>query len=350
MVTGLVVLLGLYVLFLCGCVHVWHKHGIEKTEADLNVDISVIVCASNEEETIGVLLDELMLQICRAKEIIVVDDGSVDRTAEIVASFPTVKLIRTSGIGKKRALKLGVEAATCDLIACTDADCSVSPTWLQAIASSFATYNPSLIIAPVCMTADHTCWQQLQAVEFLSLAAVTTGSALLDHPTMCNGANLAFRREVWLQSFGDLKMEEPSGDDMFFMMYCKKQGESIRYLKSPEAMVTIKPNETLSQFVNQRRRWISKSKSYNDIETIVLALITFLVTLAPVFLMVTGHLLPGLLFWCAKTVADTWFVGCFSSFFNTQPRMTIVLLLAVIYPFYVCYVAVSGLFCKVHWK
>ncbi len=323
---------------------------MEKTDANLNTELSVIICARNEERTIGVLLDELMQQICRAKEIIVVDDGSVDRTAEIVASFPTVKLIRTSGIGKKRALKLGVEAATCDLIVCTDADCSVPDTWLQAIASCFATYNPSLIIAPVRMTADHTWWQQLQAVEFISLAAVTAGSALLGHPTMCNGANLAFRREVWLQSFGDLKMEEPSGDDMFFMMYCKRQGESIRYLKSPGAMVSIEPNETLTQFFNQRRRWISKSKSYNDIETIVLALITFLVTLAPVFLMIAGHVLSCLLFWCVKTVADGWLVGRFSSFFSTQSRMTIVLLLAVIYPFYVCYVAVSGLFCKVHWK
>ena len=265
MVTVLFFLLGLYILFLCGCVYVWHKNGIEKTTADLRIDISVIICARNEERTIGVLLDELMRQICRAKEIIVVDDGSVDRTADIVASFPAVKLIRTSGIGKKRALKLGVEAATCDLIVCTDADCSVSDTWLQSIASCFATYNPSLIIAPVRMTANHTCWQQLQAVEFLSLAAVTAGSALSGHPTMCNGANLAFRREVWLRSFDDLKMEEPSGDDMFFMMYCKKQGESIRYLKSPEAMVSIAPNETFTQFFNQRRRWVSKSKSYNDI-------------------------------------------------------------------------------------
>jgi cellulose synthase/poly-beta-1,6-N-acetylglucosamine synthase-like glycosyltransferase len=350
MLAGLFVLLGLYVLILCGCVYAWHKNGIEKADINSKVDLSVIICARNEERTIGVVLAELMQQTRRAKEIIVVDDGSVDRTADIVASFSEVKLIRTAGIGKKRALKLGVETATCNLIVCTDADCSVPDTWLQAIASCFAKYNPSLIIAPVRMTSDQTNWQQLQAVEFISLAAVTAGSALLGYPTMCNGANLAFKKDVWLNSFADLKIEEPSGDDMFFMMYCKKQRELIRYLKSPGVMVSIQPNETLLQFFNQRRRWISKSKSYTDRDTIVLALITFLVTLAPIFLMVTGHMLSGLLFWSAKTVVDAWFVGHFSSFFRTQQRMITVLWLAVIYPFYVCYVAVSGFFCRVHWK
>jgi cellulose synthase/poly-beta-1,6-N-acetylglucosamine synthase-like glycosyltransferase len=350
MLTGLFVLLGLYVLILCGCVYAWHKNEIEKADINSEVDLSVIICARNEERTIGVVLAELMQQTCRAKEIIVVDDGSVDRTADIVASFTEVKLIRTAGIGKKRALKLGVEAATCNLIVCTDADCSVPDTWLQAIASCFAKYSPSLIIAPVRMISDHTCWQQLQAVEFISLAAVTAGTAFLRHPTMCNGANLAFKREVWLRSFADLKIEEPSGDDMFFMMYCKKQGELIRYLKSPGAIVTIQPNETITQFFNQRRRWVSKSRSYTDSDTIFLALVTFLVTLAPVILMVTGHVLSGLSFWCAKTVTDAWLVGCFSSFFNTRLRMITVLLLAVIYPLYVCYVTVSGLYCKVHWK
>jgi len=350
MVTGLFLLLGIYVLFLCCCVYAWHKNRIEETDANPKVDLSVIICARNEENTIGVVLAELMQQTCRAKEIIVVDDGSVDRTAEIVASFTVVKLIQTSGIGKKSALKRGVEAAICDLIVCTDADCSVSDNWLQTIAACFGRYNPSLIIAPVRMTANHTCWQQLQAVEFMSLAAVTAGSALLGHPTMCNGANLAFKREVWLRSFADLKMNEPSGDDMFFMMYCKKQRELILYLKSPEAMVFIEPNETLTQFFNQRRRWVSKSKSYNDRDTIVLALITFLVTLTPVCLIVTGHVLLGLLYWCVKTVADAWFVSHFSSFFKTPQRMKTVFLLALIYPFYVSYVAASGLFCKVHWK
>jgi len=343
-------LLCLYALFLCCCIYAWHRTKREKVVDDLQMDLSVVICARNEAGKIGSLLSDIEKQSYKAKEIIVVDDNSSDRTAEIASSFPDVRLIQNTGRGKKQALKCGVEAATCDNIVCTDADCSVSDTWLQAIASSFVTYNPSLIIAPVRMASNHTCWQELQAVEFLSLAAVTAGSVLLGHPTMCNGANLAFRREVWLRSFGDLKMEEPSGDDMFFMMYCKKQGEPIRYLKSQDAIVTIEPNETIEQFKNQRRRWVSKSKSYRDVSVILLGLLTFAVTVMPLFLLLFGLWQQALICWTGKTLTDALFVLNFASFFYGKQLVSKIIPLAMLYPFYVLYVTVPGLFCKVKWK
>lgn len=316
----------------------------------MQTDLSVVICARNEEKKIGSLLRDIDNQSYKAKEIIVVDDNSSDRTAEIVSSFPDVRLIQNTGIGKKQALKCGVDAAICDNIVCTDADCSVPSTWLQAIASSLGRTKGMLLIAPVSMKSDISFWQQIQALEFLSLAAVTAGTAVLRQPMMCNGANLIFNRSVWLRAFDDLQLDEPSGDDMFFMMYCKKQGEPIRYLKSQDAMVTIEPNDTIEQFKNQRRRWVSKSKSYRDVSIILLGLLTFAVTVMPVFLLLFGLWQQALMCWVGKTLVDALFVLNFASFFNGKQVVNKIMPLAMLYPFYVLYVTVPGLFCKVKWK
>lgn len=316
----------------------------------MQTGLSVVICARNEEKNIRLLLSDLDNQSYKAKEIIVVDDNSDDKTAEIVASFPNVRFIQNTGNGKKQALKCGIQAAICDIIVCTDADCRVPSTWLQAVVSSLAHKEVTLLIAPVRMQSDTSFWQQIQALEFLSLAAVTAGSAVMKQPMMCNGANLIFNRSVWLRAFDDLRVDEPSGDDMFFLMYCKKHNESIVYLKSQEAMVTIEPNNTIEQFRNQRRRWVSKSKSYRDSGIVLLGLVTFAVTVMPVFLLFSGLWMQALICWGCKTFVDALFVLNFASFFKGKQVVNRIIPLAMLYPFYVLYVTVPGLFCKVKWK
>jgi Glycosyltransferases, probably involved in cell wall biogenesis len=316
----------------------------------MQTDLSVVICARNEDGNIGSLLRDIYKQFYKAKEIIVVDDNSSDRTAEIVSSFPDVRLIQSTGRGKKQALKCGVEAAICDNIVCADADCSVPPTWLQAVASSLSHKEATLLIAPVRMQSDTSFWQQLQALEFLSLAAVTAGSAVIKQPMMCNGANLIFRRDIWLKAYDDLQLDEPSGDDMFFLMYCKKHEEPISYVKSQDAIVTIEPNDTFEEFRNQRRRWVSKSKSYRDVGIILLGLLTFAVTVMPVFLLFCGLWMHALICWGCKTFVDALFVLNFASFFKGKQVVNKIIPLAMLYPFYVLYVAIPGLFGQIKWK
>lgn len=346
----LLLLLCAYLLFLMCCVYAWKTGKTEDPAIKPEIALSVVICARNEEDTIGDLLKTLINQSYKAEEIIVVDDGSSDRTSEIVGSFSEIKLLKTNGVGKKQALKAGIAAATQDNIVCTDADCQVPATWLQAVASYFEKYNPSLLIMPVKMSFNSSVWQKLQALEFLSLAAVTAGSALMNRPMMCNGANLAFKKEVWLKAFDDICLDEPSGDDMFFLISCKKRKENIMFVKSPKAMVVIQPNASLTQFCNQRSRWYSKSKSYRDIGIIALGIITLCAVFAPVVLLLLGNWQAALLYWSIKTVADICFLSHFVSFFNAQKLMSLSVALAIVYPFYVGHIALSGAFRKVRWK
>jgi glycosyltransferase involved in cell wall biosynthesis len=103
--------------------------------------ISVIIPALDAEPTLERTLAAVLAQDPGvAFETIVVDDGSTDRTTEIVERHgPDVRLVRTSGReGPGAARNHGVEASSASLLAFTDADCFPAPGWLRALLDGFA--------------------------------------------------------------------------------------------------------------------------------------------------------------------------------------------------------------------
>jgi len=97
--------------------------------------VSIIIPAYNEEETLGKLLDSLMkLNYPKKKlEVIVVDDGSTDRTGEIVKKFKRVKLIKGRHKGVGAARNLGWKKSKNDIILFLDADMKVTTNYVKEI-------------------------------------------------------------------------------------------------------------------------------------------------------------------------------------------------------------------------
>lgn len=99
--------------------------------------ISAIVPAYNAETTIGACIESLLAQARAPDEIVVVDDGSKDDTARVVAAYPVklVRLARNSGPGVAR--NEGAKVASGDILAFTDSDCVAPPDWLARIEREF---------------------------------------------------------------------------------------------------------------------------------------------------------------------------------------------------------------------
>jgi GT2 family glycosyltransferase len=99
--------------------------------------ISVIVPAYNGEKTIGRCLSALMEQSKRPDEIIVVDDGSADKTADAIKKFKGVTLIKQDHNGPAAARNIGAKKARGELLLFTDMDCVPDREWVAEMIRPF---------------------------------------------------------------------------------------------------------------------------------------------------------------------------------------------------------------------
>lgn len=103
------------------------------------MDISVIIPAYNAEKTIANCLESLSKQAFREKyEIIVVDDGSKDRTRQIAKKFTKVKLLMQNHAGPAKARNLGAKNAKGKILIFTDSDCVLDKNFIAEIAKPFS--------------------------------------------------------------------------------------------------------------------------------------------------------------------------------------------------------------------
>lgn len=243
------------------------------------IPVSIIIPARNEELNIGACLESVLEQSYSSEfiQILVVNDHSEDRTADMVRQYASrgVTLINLSeylpegeplNSYKKKAIEIAVKMATGKLILTTDADCVVGPKWVETIVTFHHKYHYKFIAAPVAYFKEDSFFKVFQSLDFMTMQGVTGATAALKIGSMCNGANIAYDRQAFLDVGGFCGIDcIASGDDMLLMykMYKAFPGK-IAYLKSPEAIVKTLPVDTFSDFFQQRIRWASKADKYDD--------------------------------------------------------------------------------------
>jgi cellulose synthase/poly-beta-1,6-N-acetylglucosamine synthase-like glycosyltransferase len=308
--------------------------------------VSVVVACRNEQKNLLSLLNSIALQNYPDNlfEVIIVDDNSTDKTFEIAEGFNGITNLLTlynKGKGKKQALRTGITAAKGNLVLATDADCSMGENWIRIIAAFYELNRPDMIICPVQIESVPGFLRKFQELEFLSLQGITAASAISGEATMCNGANLAFTREAYLDHSDNLHDEINSGDDIFLLHSLKKGNRAkILWMESPDTMVTTNSTSTYRSFLKQRSRWISKGKAYKDRYTIVLGIVTFVAVALQISYFIAWLIYPDLI-WVflsiiiLKSIPDCLILLNTSRRYGKRNLMKWFLPSQLIYPFYV---------------
>jgi biofilm PGA synthesis N-glycosyltransferase PgaC len=313
-----------------------------------DLPVTVVIACRNESANIDPLLSGLQSQDLPENRFrcIFTDDNSSDDTPGRIRDFinenglRNMKVIRSSGHGKKTAVSEGVSAAATDLIVTTDADCRMGSRWLGTISDFQALNNADMIVCPVSLGDAGGFFGKFQQLEFLSLQGITAGTLAGNRPVMCNGANLAFRKEAFLRNRKNLQPGLQSGDDIFLLHSLKKEGSPVKWLESSEALVTAKPAADVASFLRQRKRWISKSRSYKDSYTITLGIVTFVTILSELTTLLAGFFntafwLVWLTIFVVKSIPDYLIIKNTASRYGMQQLMRWFIPSQALYPFYV---------------
>ncbi|UCE06354.1 MAG: glycosyltransferase [bacterium] len=238
--------------------------------------ISIIVAMKNEMSNARFCLEALINQTYpnHRMEIIIVDDGSTDETANILAEYQNrysfLKIIRNESFpaglsSKKFALSKAIANSVGEILLFTDADCVPLPDWAWSMVSCFSP-EVGLVagFSPLIDPTDSFIGKLLH-LDGLVNGAVAAGSIGLGGTVTATGRNIAYRREVYDQvnGFNEIMHCVSGDDDLFLQLVHKKTDWKIRFAIDRDAIVPSYQTKTLKEFVRQKKRHLSAGKYYN---------------------------------------------------------------------------------------
>lgn len=193
--------------------------------------ISVVVCCYNAESTLRDCLESLRHLAYPNFEVIVVDDGSTDASADIAWKCG-FRLIRTQNRGLSAARNTGLQAATGEIVAYTDSDCCPDPHWLTYVAAMFQNSKHAGVGGPNIAPPGDGLVAECVANAPGGPVHVLLSDDVAEH---IPGCNMAFRKSC-LEAIGGFDPQfRAAGDDVDVCWRLQQQGWTLGF--SPAAMV-----------------------------------------------------------------------------------------------------------------
>ena len=227
--------------------------------------VSVIIPAWNEEVGLLSTIKTILASSYRPLEVVIVNDGSTDRSDEIMRAFiqkyewsirgtpqyaPIIYYYQKNG-GKGSALNTGIYLSHGEIIVTFDADCVVHEHAIQHFVSYFA--DPSVMAAAgnIKVGNTKTILGLIQHLEYMFGFHLKKAEALLGAVFVIGGAASAFRREVFMKLGG--YHTGTLTEDMDISLRIQEAGMKIVYV--PEAIIHTEGPTTLHELLKQRLRW-----------------------------------------------------------------------------------------------
>jgi cellulose synthase/poly-beta-1,6-N-acetylglucosamine synthase-like glycosyltransferase len=219
---------------------------------------TIIVPCWNEERTVSKTIHSLLrLDYPKNKfNIFIVDDGSTDKTWDVVQKFannPQITLIRKENGGKHTAVNLGISESTSEIIGCLDADSYVDKDALREIARAFNEDRDAMAIIPsIIVHEPKTIFQKMQKTEYNIGVFLRRMLSSIDALQVTPGPFSFIRRSVF-EKIGMYKNAHNT-EDMEFAL--RMQSHHMRIRNVHNAHVYTTAPDTLYKLYRQRLRWV----------------------------------------------------------------------------------------------
>ncbi|MBF0317114.1 MAG: glycosyltransferase [Nitrospirae bacterium] len=224
--------------------------------------VAITIGVYNEEENIARLIDSLLNQTKKPDEIIIVDDGSVDRTGEIINSYAgrysIVRYIYQENAGPATARNRAWKSTEADICVFTDGDCVAATNWLEELLKPFSDET---------VAATGGTYETLNAssvlAAFIGLEIAWKYVHVRGDIDVHGAYNLAVRRHVLEKTGGfDEKYKKPSGED-WDLTYRISDMSRIVYVSSA-VVGHYHPEDFLDYMKNQVMRAYDRVELYRD--------------------------------------------------------------------------------------
>ena len=336
--------------------------------------ISIVVAARNEEENISQCIQSLLRQDYQVDkfEILIVDDFSTDKTAELIKKFESsvtnLKYLSSTANEqrkhifsyKREAIQTGINASKGKYILLTDADCIVPSSWISTYSENFMKEDGVFIGGPVIISDEKpNLLTSFQGLDMIGMMVITGAGFQSGNQLLANGANMGFSKQVFNDLGGyDQFPKKASGDDMFLLHHFHQHyPKSIRFLKTLSAVVDTQPEHSLKSLLRQRIRWASKNNAYKEMNINFSLSVLFIVSLTIVILGVLSIIQASIFFpmFCVlyifKIFSDYLLQREAIRFFNKRKLKNYFFLSQNIHTMYITWVGImASLFPVYQWK
>jgi glycosyltransferase involved in cell wall biosynthesis len=255
---------------------IYHRPDVSRIR---RTPVSVIICARNEEENLRNNLPLVMKQEYPEFEVIVVNDGSADKTEDVLRDMKLeYPHLRTSTIeanqhqkrGKKLALTIGLKAARHGWVLLTDADCKPAGThWLDSMQRNFRK-DTGIVLGYGPYVRRKGLLNLVIRYDAFFIGLQYLGYALAGIPYMGVGRNLAYRKELFFDNKGFASHYDlDSGDDDLFVNEVTRETKTRVELRA-ESYTFSEPESSWRNWYYQKKRHLTTGPRYKTMTKFLL--------------------------------------------------------------------------------